>query len=70
MIISLMVSYSLELPFNLPLMTLLGIISSWASIGAVVVRRRQVSKIVTWQVAILSLPGRASPSTTPSRSFC
>jgi len=55
MIISLMVSYSLELPFNLPLMTLLGIISSWASIGAVVVRRRQVSKIVTWQVAILSL---------------
>ncbi len=52
---SVILDFSLELPLNLPLMTLLGIVSSWSSIGAVVIRRRQVSKIVSWQVTILSL---------------
>ncbi|HHU08061.1 MAG TPA: hypothetical protein GXZ59_06945 [Clostridiaceae bacterium] len=55
MVISIMINYTLELPINLPVMTLLGIISTWASVGAVVIRRRQISKIVTWQVTILSL---------------
>ncbi|MDD2427055.1 MAG: DUF6320 domain-containing protein [Eubacteriales bacterium] len=55
LVLSIIVDYSLELPLNLPLMTLLGIISTWASVGAAVIRRRQVSKIVTWQVTILSL---------------
>ncbi len=55
MIISLMLYYTLELPLNLPIMTLFGIISTWSSVGAVVLRRRHVSKIITWQVTILSL---------------
>lgn len=55
MVISVMIDYTLELPLNLPLMTLLGIISTWASVGAVVARRRQISKIVSWQVTILTL---------------
>jgi NRPS condensation-like uncharacterized protein len=55
MIISLMLYYALELPLNLPMMTLFGIISTWTSVGAVVLRRRHVSKIITWQVTILSL---------------
>ncbi len=55
MIISLMLYYALELPLNLPIMTLFGIISTWTSVGAVVLRRRHVSKIITWQVTILSL---------------
>ena len=54
-IISIIIDYFLELPLNLPLMTLLGIISTWTSIGAVVTRQRQISKIVTWQVTILSI---------------
>lgn len=52
---SVILDFTLDLPLNLPLMTLLGIVSSWSSIGAVVIRRRQVSKIVSWQVTILSL---------------
>lgn len=55
MVTSLITDFSLVLPLNLPLITLLGLISTWASIGAVVARRRQVSKIVSWQVTILSL---------------
>lgn len=55
LITSFVLDYSLELPLNLPLMTLLGIISTWTSVVAVVARRKQVSKIVTWQVTILSL---------------
>lgn len=54
MIVSLMVDFSLELPLNLPVMTLLGIISIWTSVGAAVIRRKQVSKIISWQVTILS----------------
>ncbi len=55
MVISFILDFTLELPLNLPLMTLLGIVSTWTSVGAVVVRRRQFSKIVSWQVTILTL---------------
>lgn len=55
MVISLIIDRVLNLPVNLPLMVLLGIISTWSSVGAVVTKRRQVSKIVSWQVTILAL---------------
>ncbi len=55
MVISLMVTYTVELPINLPLITLLGVISTWTTVGSVVTGRKHVSKIVASQVAILSI---------------